>query len=204
MIYSKISRFLIFEKQFFGKFKSEEEYEQAYYNLQIILINIEKVQIIYTMSFFLSTLLNTFVTHLAYLLLRRYAGGWHAKKSINCTLFSFFGFVLIPWIGNTINCSFTTSTIFILSIVMLYIVIRYAPADTEKNPLISISRRVKMKRNAILMTCLSFLVVFFVKKDTLQFSIISGIILECITIHPVFYKLTKRSYKNYEEYESVE
>lgn len=204
MIYSKLSRYLIFEKEFFGKFKSEEEYEQAYYTLQIVLINIEKVQIIYTMSFFLSTILNTFVMHLAYFLLRRSAGGWHAKKSINCTLFSVFGFVILPWLGNKANCSFTNFSILILTITMLGIVMRYAPADTEKNPLISISERAKMKRKAILVTLLSFAVALFVRNDTLQFNVISGIILECITIHPVFYKLTKRSYTNYEEYEAIE
>lgn len=204
MIYSRLSKFLIFEKELFGKFNSEEKYEQAHYNLQIILINIEKLLFVYTFSFFLSTTLNTFFMHLAYFVLRKYAGGWHAKKSINCTLFSSFSFVAIPWIFNKINYSFTATTIWLMTITIFLILILYAPADTEKNPLVSISERMKMKMKATLVAVISLLVVFFVNNETIQFNILSGIILECITIHPVFYKITKRSYKNYEKYESIE
>lgn len=204
MIYSRLSRFLIFEKELFGKFKTEEEYDQALYNLQIIMINFEKLIIVYSMSFFLSVMINTFFMHMSYLVLRKYAGGWHAMKSINCTLFSSFSFVIIPWVGKAHSFVFPSSLIWLIIISISYVIIRYAPADTEKNPLISINERNEMRWKAILVTTLILIMVPFVKDDTIRFNIIAGIVLECVTIHPVFYKLTKRSYRNYEEYESIE
>lgn len=203
MIYSRISRYLIFQKELFGKFRSEEESEKAHYSLQILLINLEKLLIVYFFSFLLSVMINTFIMHLTYFLLRKFAGGWHAKKSINCTLFSSLCFVFIPWLAKKYNFLFSMTAMCVLIFVVSFTVIRYAPADTEKNPLVSISERKKRRKSSILVTIFVLLASIFVKSETLKFNILSGLLLESVTIHPAFYKLTKRSYRNYEEYESI-
>lgn len=89
----------------------------------------------------------------------------------------------------------------ILSLVILCCVLLYAPADTEKNPLVSVSERKRKRIFSFLSALLAiFIAVFFVNNE-IGTLMITGLFVEIIMIHPLFYKLNKRSYKNYENYQ---
>jgi len=203
-MYTKLSKYLILEKQILGVFDDESEFEMALYNMEILLINIEKILIVYGVSLLFSNLKNTLIMHMSYLVLRKYAGGWHASKSYNCTIFSVITFVLIPWLIANLKFQLPVLFVVILTVFIVLTIWKYAPADTEKNPLISIKERKNMRYMSIFISVLLLLLILFVRNKTIEMNTLLGITLECCTIHPMFYKLTKRSYKNYENYEAIE
>lgn len=180
---------------------SEDEYENVAYSLELLFINIFKSIQVYVVAFLLGVIFETFVMNLAYVLLRWQAGGWHAKSSLNCSLFGLLSFVGIPLIFQHTGFILNSNWSLILALFVLFNTVLYAPADTEKNPLVSVSERKKKK---ILATCTAFALViiamFFVKND-IRTLLLTGLFVEIIMIHPLFYKINKRSYKNYEKYQ---
>ena len=95
-MYEKVSYYLLAKKKILGDFESKEDLEYAQYNLSIILINIEKVVVIYIVAISIGMVTHTLITHVSYLVLRKYAGGWHANNSLNCTALSVLTFVIFP------------------------------------------------------------------------------------------------------------
>lgn len=183
------------------KYMTEDEYENVAYSLEIFLINIFKTVQVYVIAYLLGVLFETFIMNLPYVLLRWHAGGWHAKSTINCSIFGITTFVGIPFILQKMDFSLSFFWMTILSLVILCCVLLYAPADTEKNPLVSVSER-KRKRIFSFLSALFaiFIAVFFVNNE-IGTLMITGLFVEIIMIHPLFYKLNKRSYKNYENYQ---
>jgi accessory gene regulator B len=184
------------------RYMSEIDYENTTYALEILLINLFKSVQVYAVAFVFGVLFETFLMNLAYVFLRIPAGGWHAKSSRNCSIFGLVVFVGIPVFLKYSLFTFSFNWLLLLSSIVLLIVFLYAPSDTEKNPLVSMSERKKKKRKALfsafLVVCLSL---FFVAAKTSTL-LITGLVIESLLIHPFFYKLTKRSYKNFENYQT--
>ncbi|MBP2099619.1 accessory gene regulator AgrB [Enterococcus rivorum] len=181
-------------------YMSEEDYEKVCYFLEVVLINLFKSIQIYVLALLLGTLLETFVMNCAYVLLRSQAGGWHAKSSTICSIFGITIFIGIPLLLKMTHNTFSSWFVVILSIVVLISVWHYAPADTEKNPLVSISERKRKRRLAIFVTLAIIAFSFIVQTTMIQTLVIIGLLVETLMISPLFYKLMKRSYRNYEKY----
>ncbi|MCL1950903.1 MAG: accessory gene regulator B family protein [Turicibacter sp.] len=106
--------------------------------IEVFLINLTKMTIIYGVAFGLGILRETFILNLAYFLLRRHSYGLHAKASLNCTIVSLLVFVGLPYFLRSFEADYLMTVIgFIPVFVGLYL---YAPADTEKNPLLGEKR----------------------------------------------------------------
>ena len=191
----------ILEKLRAQSFMTEEEFENVQYSLEILLINILKSIQVYFISFLFGLLFETFIMNLAYVLLRWYANGWHAKSSIACSLFGIATFVGIPFVLQETSFTLSTPWILILSGIILLCVFLYAPADTEKNPLVSVSERKKKKLFALISAFTIICVSLFLVGAQVGTLLIIGLLVEILMIHPLFYKLNKRSYKNYENYQ---
>lgn len=181
-------------------YMSKEDYEKVCYFLEIVLINLFKSIQIYVLALLLGTLLETFVMNCAYVLLRGDAGGWHAKSSTICSIFGITVFIGIPLLLQTTHYTFSSWLITILSIAILISVWCYAPADTEKNPLISVSERKRKRMSAFFVTLAIIAFSFIVQTAMIQTLVIIGLLVETLMISPLFYKLMKRSYRNYEKY----
>ena len=179
---------------------SQDEYENVHYFLEVFFINVSKLSQIYLFAYFFGTLFETFVMNCAYILLRSHANGWHAKSSFNCSLLGISCFVGIPLLLQKTMLSFNGWIAVILSILLFIGVGLYAPADTEKNPLVGVNERKRKRSKALLITLILILLSYLIQNQSLQALILSGLFIEMIMIHPLFYKLTKRSYKNYEKY----
>ena len=78
---------------------------------------------------------------------------------------------------------------------------RYAPADTEKNPLVSVSERKHRRIKALCFVILFTTVAFIQSNQQIRLLILTGLFIESMVRTPFIYKLTKRSYKNYEYYQ---
>lgn len=191
----------ILEKLRAQNFMTEEEFENVQYSLEILLINILKSIQVYFISFLFGLLFETFIMNLAYVLLRWHANGWHAKSSIACSLFGIATFVGIPFVLQETSFTLSTPWMLILSVIILLCVFLYAPADTEKNPLVSVSERKRKKLFALISAFSIICVSLFLVGAQVGTLLIIGLLVEILMIHPLFYKLNKRSYKNYENYQ---
>lgn len=136
----------------------------------------------------------------AYVFLRSHAGGWHAKSSTKCSILGIIIFVGVPLLLQMTHYTFSSLFVAILVIIVLISVWYYAPADTEKNPLVSVSERRRKRRLAVFTTLVIVACSFFVQIAMIQTLVIIGLLVETLMISPLFYKLMKRSYRNYEKY----
>ena len=167
--------------------------------MEILLINVSKIIIVYILAALLGTVVQTFILHTAYVLVRRYSYGLHALNTTVCTLMSCCLFVLAPRILYGVEISNPAAAAgFILIIYCLY---RYAPADTKSRPLVGAKMRARLKRNAVISGFILMIAALVIPNESVKFLLVLGAAYQCISIMPFTYKLLKRSAKNYENYE---
>lgn len=158
-------------------------FEELCYSIDVLLINIFKCAEVYILAILLGNFINTFIMHISYVLLRWSAGGWHANSSINCSIFGISFFSLLPFIFNIIKLQLNFGILSSIMITSIFLVCRYAPSDTEKNPMISINQRKKSHFYAT-MTVLSIssISIFFSLNTMLYIAL--GQLIEAIIITP--------------------
>lgn len=176
----------------------EEKLELVEYGLEVIYLTFTKVIIIYSLAYFLDILLETFLVSLCYNLIRFTAFGLHATKSIYCLIIS-----LLTFMGGAllvINLNIPLLIKIILSIICVILIYKYAPADTEKRPIISQKRRKIYKIiSTITGTIFTILIIVF-NKHILSNYLLIGMIEAVITLLPITYKIFKLPYDNYKNY----
>lgn len=167
--------------------------------IEMLLINLTKTSIIYGISLVCHLFLQTLILHGAYYAVRRYAFGLHASTSLNCTLVSILMFVGTPLLGSYINLS--KLAVIGLGLLFAALLYRYAPADTDKFPLIGADRRRKLRNSSVVTSLILTLIAILMPSSTVTNLLMLGVALQIITILPITYKLLKRSVRNYEKYE---
>ncbi|KAA0692895.1 accessory gene regulator B family protein [Enterococcus faecium] len=83
------------------------------YGLAILFINLFKFMLIYVSAFFLHSIFAVITTHLSFIAVRRYAKGYHASRSMACTLYSMGLLVALPVLANHYNLELTRYEYFI-------------------------------------------------------------------------------------------
>lgn len=136
---------------------------------------------------------------LFYTFLRLTGFGLHAKKSLNCWILSSLTFIALPLICKYLTFSSLFKSVILL--VSIIILIKYAPADTEKRPLINKKKRNVFKLLTILLIVVYLSLVIFLDNIVLTNIIIISIVLEGIMVHPFFYKVMGLTFDNYKTYQ---
>lgn len=168
------------------------------YGLEIIYITITKLVVIFGVSAIFNLLKETIIFTIFINGIRSFAYGIHAKKSWHCYISSLISFVLMPYIFS--NITFNYFQIISISICCLLSIILFAPADTDKRPLVNKKHRLKLKIISTLI-CLVYIFIIFVSKNTLLNNLILlTIITESLLINPIIYKIFSLPYNNYKEY----
>ena len=177
---------------------SEEKLAEIRYGLSTLYINITKTIVIFTLDYFLGLLKELLLILLFYGLLRTTGFGLHAKKSWQCWIGSLFTFLLLPYLVKILKIDFYIRLIVSrLSIVFIFI---YAPADTEKRPLIRKNRRILYKTLCTITAIGLTIYSLYTKNVLIQNAIFFSLILECIMIIPLTYKIFRLKYANYRNY----
>ncbi|GMK38603.1 putative AgrB-like protein [Paenibacillus sp. CCS19] len=167
--------------------------------IEMLLINVTKTLIVYGVSLVCHLFFQTLILHGAYYAVRRYSFGLHASTSLNCTLVSILMFVGTPQLSPYINLS--NLAVVGLGLLFAALLYRYAPADTDKFPLIGAERRRKLRRLSAATSLIITLIAIIASSPTVTALLMLGVALQIITIMPITYKLLKRSVRNYEKYE---
>ena len=169
------------------------------YGIESLYLTITKTIIIFIISFILNITKELMLLFVFYSLIRLTGFGVHAKKSWHCWVTSLITFVLIPLLIKyvTLNKKFIIISYTIFTLLLL----EYAPADTEKRPLINKKRRIIYKVLTILLV-ISYLIYSLIQKDNITIinTLYFSILLETLLVLPCTYKLFGVKYNNYKNY----
>ena len=174
---------------------SDKELLKIHYGMEGIFLTFAKVLVILLIGIIFNYLDTVIITMIFFNILRFFAFGLHAKKSMHCLIISIIEFNILPYIFLHINLSSTIIwTIFGISLISF---ILYAPADTEKRPLTNKTKRRNRKILSIV-----FLIIFFfiaIKLSYLTNNILVAFLIEDFSINPISYKMLGLPYKNYKK-----
>lgn len=178
---------------------SKEEIETIMYGVETIYITITKTIIIFSLAAIMGLFKELLFLLIAFNIIRIPAFGLHASNGTICLIFSSLLFII-----STFLCKYVEIPIYIL--VILYIlmfinIILYAPADTVKRPLINAKKRRRYKIVSIIFILIYFILTIIIKNNLVINSLTFGLLIECILINPITYKIFKMPYKNYMTYD---
>ena len=172
------------------------------FGLASLYLQITKMVVIFILAYVLGLFGTLLKLMIFYSILRLTAFGVHAKKSIHCWIASLISFTFIPYLCNILLLNLQVKMI--ISIICISIISIYAPADTEKRPLIHKKKRIMYKIISIIIACIYTTSLFFIKDNILSNTIIFGMALECFVILPITYKMFGVKYNNYKNYKKNE
>lgn len=178
---------------------SELDFIKMKFGLEVILINVTKLIIIISLGFIVGTGVETILICILSAMLRINTFGEHAKSSIVCTLISCVTHVGIPCL--TMNFALNHIVYLALAFIMICFIYRYAPADTEKHPLIGAEKRKKLKHHAVITAVIIVLAALVIPYNRMAMLVLLSLSYIVIAILPITYKLLRRKQNNYEEYE---
>lgn len=168
------------------------------YGLSSLYLNITKTIVIFLISYLLGYLKTLLLLMTLYSLLRLTVFGVHAKKSWHCWVGSLIIFIGLPYlcrlliIDNKVRLALCSVSVVLLGF--------FAPADTEKRPLINQKRRHIYKYASVVSGSLYTVLVFFVDNNTLANCLLFSLLLAVFVCLPLTYKLFGVSYNNYKKY----
>lgn len=177
---------------------NKEQLEEIKYGLESIYLLITKFIVIVGISIILGLWKETLLFLLFFNLLRATAFGIHASKSIWCWIISTIAFIAIPFFCR--NYIFHNVFYIVMSIICNISFVFYAPADTEKRPLINEKKRRRYKLLTLITSIIFTFIIFIVSNSIIKNILIFSMILQNIFILPITYKIFKLPYNNYLNY----
>lgn len=177
---------------------SNDKLDEIMYGIEGIYLTITKCIVIFTIAIILGIIKEMLLLLLTYNFIRLFAFGMHANKSWICLVFSSSIFILGTYLCKYV--SINDYLLYLLYLVVLIIVIIYAPADTVKRPLIKKKKRNIFKLLSVLVVTLYFILSLVIDNNLIKNCLIIGLIIECILINPLTYKIFNMPYNNYKKY----
>ena len=180
----------------------ETKLKEIRYGLESLYLSIFKIIVITIISIFIHTTKELCIFFLFFGILRLTAFGLHTKNSIQCWISSILVFSLIPYLIK--NTTIDKNILIISSLLLLIFIIIYAPADTEKRPLIRKKKRIMYKILSIIISSSYIAYIYFSNNSYINNILFYSIFLQTILILPITYKLYGLKYANYKLYKRKE
>ena len=176
----------------------EDKLEIINYGLESIYLTFTKIIIIFILAIILKIWKEVLLLLAFYNLIRVSAFGMHAKKSIHCLIIS-----LTLFIGGVYLCRYLVIPFIlkvILSIICIILIARYAPADTEKRPIINRKLRRKYKIISVIISGMFAIDIVLLSDKNISNYLLVGMIEATIMLLPITYKIFDLPYDNYKRY----
>lgn len=173
---------------------TEEEEEIMLYGFESVYILIGKVIIIFLLAAFLGIFKEMLIFLILFSIVRAFAFGLHATKSGICIIVSSICFLGIPYLLTKIELSIIIKII--IGLISIGLIYKNSPADTYKRPIVDPTRRRNLKLTSTIISIVYVILSFFCN-NFINNCLLFSIILECIFISPITYKLFKLPYNNY-------
>ena len=168
------------------------------YGIESFYLFITKTIVILFIAFVLDIIKEILLLLVFYNLLRTTGFGVHALKSWHCWFSSLLIFLGTPMLMKYIDIP--VYLMVSISLICLLLIIRYAPADTEKRPIINLKRRKIYKICCTITAFIYILIIIFVNIEILQYALMYSLIIETFMILPISYKIFGAKYDNYKSY----
>lgn len=177
---------------------NDEQLEIIEYGLEGLYLTIIKIIIILLLAIVLDILKETIMMIVFYNVTRFFTFGLHAKTSTSCLITS-----LLLFIGGTYLATYLQISLSVkisLSVICLILICIYAPADTEKRPLINPKKRKRFKILSIITSIIMGTLLIYLHDSYISNFMIIGQVEAVIMILPITYKLYGLPYNNYKNY----
>lgn len=175
------------------------ELEKLKLGFQILLINISKAIIIIAIASVLNTIKETLFMIVVFGCIRKKSFGVHAKSSLVCTLTCIVIFDFGAYFSQYLKLN---NYIIIISFIIINILLyKYAPADTEYHPLLGNKLRSRLKKESVITGILLMVIALIIPNNKIKTLITLSSSFAVTMILPIIYKILKRRYNNYEQYE---
>ena len=168
------------------------------YGIESFYLFITKTIVILFIAFVLGIIKEILLLLVFYNLLRTTGFGVHALTSWHCWFSSLLIFLGTPMLMKYIDIP--VYLMVSISLICLLLIIRYAPADTEKRPIINLKRRKIYKICCTITAFIYILIIIFVNIEILQYALMYSLIIETFMILPISYKIFGAKYDNYKSY----
>ena len=175
-----------------------KDLDKIKYGLLTFYSYFTKTSVVFIIAIILGTFLETILFKCCYALIRSFAFGIHASKNIYCWLTTIFIYILVPYLIKTITINEQLK--FWIIMISIFSFLLYAPSDTEKRPLINRQKRHFSKLMSLAILMFFELIIIFTKNNLLVNSAIFSLIIECICLWPITYKIFRMPYNNYKTY----
>lgn len=176
----------------------DEKLEEIKYGLEAIYILITKSIIIFTVAYFLNVWKPLLIFLLIYNVIRMPSFGLHATKGSYCLMASLIIFLLGMYIS-----ILWVIPVYVKIILGIYCIIRMyqnAPADTDKKPIVSQTRRNRYKFISTILAIIFVFMSVLLKDNFISNSFIITLCIQICMISPYVYKLFNLPYDNYKSY----
>lgn len=183
----------------YNKDLSQRDIDKIKYGLEGLYLTITKLIFIIIVSIILGIWKETLLLIIIFNGIRLTAFGVHAKRSIDCLISSTLFFILFPIICIKLTIPLIVKVILFIPLTVLIGI--FAPADTEKRPLINKKKRKIYKMLSIMISIIYMTIAIVIKDNTLSNCFIFAIVIQIIIILPITYKIFGVSYNNYKTYE---
>ena len=183
----------------YNKDLSQRDIDKIKYGLEGLYLTITKLILIIIVSIILGIWKETLLLILIFNGIRLTSFGVHAKRSIDCLISSTLFFILFPILCIKLTIPLIVKIILFIPLTVLIGI--FAPADTEKRPLINKKKRKIYKMLSIMISIIYMTIAIVIKDNTLSNCFIFAIVIQIIIMLPITYKIFGVSYNNYKTYE---
>ncbi|RGH61980.1 hypothetical protein DXD93_09660 [Ruminococcus bromii] len=180
LISSKVARILCKDE------KHTDNYELYEYAIYIILSSAFHMATVIVLGLVFNLLTESLVFYLSFIVIRKFAGGYHAKTPVRCYAFSVISSIIVLCLIKLSNsvCFIFTYVLIVLELFSVVLILLISPLDTENNPLNSREKKSYKMLAALISTCIftiSTLCVFTGCRN-IGLSMICAIIMSAIVL----------------------
>lgn len=188
----------------FGHLKKQSnlddiELEKLYLGIMVIVFNISELILVFITAFFVGILKEVLLLFIMFAALRITAAGLHFRSNLVCLITTITSYIGSAYISK--NFPINISSACLVSFICGILLFKYAPADTEKRPILGEKHRKRLKiLTTIIVLILVAINLILLNKVLFNLTMFS-LIIEALSVLPCSYKLIKENYNNYKKYE---
>lgn len=176
----------------------EDKLDEIRYGLEGIYILVTKSIVIFSIAIILHIFWELLLLLVFFNLLRMTGFGLHAKSSKGCLVGSTAVFIGLTLASKYI--SFSLPIRLAVSIICVINLAIFAPADTEKRPLVNKKKRIIYRLLTTIIAIIYTILQFIITDNFLLNSLVIGLLIESVLVNPLSYRLLGLRYNNYKYY----
>ncbi|SFU39924.1 accessory gene regulator B [Clostridium sp. DSM 8431] len=177
-----------------------KDLEKLYLGIMVILLNLSKITIVCIFAFLIGIFKETVILLGMFSVIRLSAAGIHLKSNFQCTIAC-----LVMYLGGAflaVNYPINIRSVLLIIFILLIILYKYSPADTENRPILGKKHRKELKIRTIKSSLILVAInVVFLNSIILNL-LMYAFFIQTICVIPFTYRVFGMKYNNYKEYDN--